>query len=142
MDPKRIIHLLSRTRDRIQKIFQTEIDKLDLGNIAPAHGSVFYALSSGPLTMQELARLIERDTSTVTALADKLEKLGYTRRVLSPEDGRSYIISLTAKGQRAAPQIIEASQKTVKRIYAGFSDTEKEALMQLLGRVYANAHSD
>src|SRR5688572_25421264 len=111
MDPKRIIHLVSRTRDRIQKIFQAEIDRLELGNIAPAHGSVFYALASGPMPMQELARVIERDTSTVTALADKLEKLGYVRRTVAPDDSRSYILSLTAKGQRATPKIIEASQK-------------------------------
>lgn len=139
MDSKRIIHLVSRTRDRIQKIFQAEIDRLDLGNIAPAHGSVFYALSSGPMTMQELARLIERDTSTVTALADKLEKLGYVRRDVAPDDSRSYIIRLTTKGMRAAPRIVAASQKVVSRLYAGFSETDRETLMQLLGRVYSNA---
>lgn len=139
MDEKRIIHLLSRTRDRIQKIFQVEIDALRLGNIAPAHGSVFYALSQGPLAMQELARLIERDNSTVTALADKLEKLGYVRRTVSEYDTRSNIIGLTEKGAKAAPKIVAASQKIVGRIYNGFSDEERATLMRLLGRVYENA---
>lgn len=138
MEQKRIIHLISRTRDRIQKIFQTEIDALKLGNIAPAHGSVFYALASGPLSMQDLARLIERDNSTVTVLADKLEKLGYVKRTVSSHDTRSNILSLTDKGAKAGPKIVAASQKVVARIYAGFSETDRDALMRLLTKVYEN----
>ncbi len=139
MDARRIIHLISRTRDRIQKIFQAEIDALELGNIAPAHGSVFYVLLSGPQTMQELARLIERDTSTVTALANKMEKLGYVRRKVSPDDRRSFLLTLTAKGRRAGPRVVEASRKIVRRILGDLTEAEKTTLMRLLGRVYANA---
>jgi DNA-binding MarR family transcriptional regulator len=138
MEQKRIIHLLSRTRDRIQKRFQREIDALKLGNIAPAHGSVFYALQAGPQSMQDLARLIERDNSTVTALADKLEKLGYIRRSVSAHDTRSNIMSLTAKGVRATPKIIAASQKIVGQIFTGFSGQEREEFYRLLFKIYEN----
>ncbi len=138
MEQKRIIHLLSRTRDRVQKHFQREIDALDLGNIAPAHGSVFYALQPGPQSMQDLARLIERDNSTVTALADKLEKLGYVKRSVSEHDTRSNILRLTDKGMNATPKIIAASQKIVGEIFTGFSGSERQELMRLLGKVYAN----
>jgi DNA-binding MarR family transcriptional regulator len=138
MDARRIIHLLSRTRDRIQKHFQREIDALELGNIAPAHGSVFYALQAGPQAMQDLARLIERDNSTVTALADKLEKLGYVKRSVSEHDTRSNILRLTDKGIKAAPRIIAASQKIVGQIFTGFSAAERDELVRLLGKVYTN----
>lgn len=141
MEQKRIIHLLSRTRDRIQKHFQREIDALKLGNIAPAHGSVFYALQTGPLPMQALAQLIERDNSTVTALADKLEKLGYVERNVSVHDTRSNILRLTEKGRKAAPRIIAASQKTVGQIFTDFSASETSELMRLLGKVYSNMGS-
>ena len=112
MDQQRIIHLLSRTRDRIQKRFQRKIDALELGNIAPAHGSVLYVLKDGPLPMQDLARLIERDNSTVTTLADKLEKQRFVKRNVAEHDTRSHIISITPKGAQAASQIIAASRAT------------------------------
>lgn len=138
MDPRRIIHLLSRTRDRINKDLQREIDALGVGRIAPAHGSVLYALRSGTLPMQELALLIERDNSTVTALVDKLEKLGYVRRQTDPEDLRSYLVSLTPQGRRVATRVVAASRRTVGRVYKGFTAREKSDLMGLLARVHSN----
>ncbi|MBN8222010.1 MAG: MarR family transcriptional regulator [Spirochaetes bacterium] len=138
MDQQRIIHLLSRTRDRIQKRFQRKIDALELGNIAPAHGSVLYVLKDGPLPMQDLARLIERDNSTVTTLADKLEKQRFVKRNVAEHDTRSHIISITPKGAQAASQIIAASRATVGEIFAGFSDSERTAFTELLQRVYKN----
>lgn len=138
MESKRIIHLLSRTRDRIQKHFQRKIDGLKLGDIAPAHGSVLYALTAGPQTMQDLARLIERDNSTITALADKLEKQGFTARSVSPHDTRSNIIALTPKGAKAAPKISAASQEIVAAMFAGFSAAEREEFTRLLFKIYEN----
>lgn len=138
MDSRRIIHLLSRTRDRIQKHFQHEIDGLKVGKIAPAHGSVLYALMDGPKAMQNLARLIERDTSTVTALADKLEKVGLAQRTVAPHDTRSYFMALTPKGKIAARKVIGASRGVVTRIFKGFSAAEREEFTRLLFRVYQN----
>ena len=135
---RRVIHLLSRTRDRIQKRFQRRIDELALGGIAPAHGSVLYVLQQGPLAMQDLARAIERENSTATVLVDKLEKIGYIRRSVSPEDTRSNVVSLTAKGSRIVPKVMAASQQTVEQIFAGFSETDRGIFMQLLQRVYDN----
>ncbi|MBL8019634.1 MAG: MarR family transcriptional regulator [Leptospirales bacterium] len=138
MDSRRIIHLLSRTRDRIQKHFQRRIDGLKVGKIAPAHGSVLYALMDGPQAMQDLARLIERDTSTVTALADKLEKIGFAERTVAPHDTRSYLLALTPKGKLAAGKVIDASRGVVTRIFAGLSAAEREEFTRLLFKVYQN----
>ena len=95
-------------------------------------------LKDGPLPMQDLARLIERDNSTVTTLADKLEKQRFVKRNVAEHDTRSHIISITPKGAQAASQIIAASRATVGEIFAGFSDSERTAFTELLQRVYKN----
>ena len=50
-------------------------------------------------TMNELARLLELDKSSVTGLVDRAERRGLVARVPSPADRRSALVRLTDDGQ-------------------------------------------
>src|ERR1700684_1229687 len=50
-------------------------------------------------TMNELARLLDLDKSSVTGLVDRAERRGLVTRVPSPADRRSVHVKLTADGR-------------------------------------------
>jgi DNA-binding MarR family transcriptional regulator len=51
-------------------------------------------------TMQQLARLLELDKSSVTGLVDRAEHRGLVRRAPSRDDRRSVHVTLTPRGRR------------------------------------------
>lgn len=63
-----------------------------------------YALASwlnvvGTATPSALAEQLGTSLTTLSAIVDRLVRKGEVRRVPNPEDGRSYLLRLTAKGK-------------------------------------------
>jgi DNA-binding MarR family transcriptional regulator len=52
--------------------------------------------------MQELARYLKLDKSSVTGLIDRAERRGLVRRTAHPQDGRAVRVAATAYGQELA----------------------------------------
>jgi DNA-binding MarR family transcriptional regulator len=52
----------------------------------------------GPLRVGELARREQISKSSVTRLVARLEATGYLERKVDPEDGRSFVVAITAHG--------------------------------------------
>ncbi|MCG6168835.1 MarR family transcriptional regulator [Leptospira sp. FAT2] len=133
------IHLLSRTRDRIQKFLTKEFEKEGIKDLVPAHGGVLYALgAAGEMTMSELASTLDRTNSTVTALLDKMEELKYVKRIQSADDERVFTAVLTAKGRSTREAVLRASQTTTQKLYKGLLPEEKETFIRLLERIHSN----
>lgn len=95
-----------KNRELIKTI--TEIDKklklrklkeLELRGIvglAPTHGDILVALfRNESLSMRDLSETIQRDKSTVTALVNKLIKLGYVEKYKGTEDSRVSFTKVT-----------------------------------------------
>jgi DNA-binding MarR family transcriptional regulator len=56
-------------------------------------------------TMQELARLLELDKSSVTGLVDRAERRDLVQRAPSLDDRRSVHVSLTPRGRQAIAEV-------------------------------------
>jgi DNA-binding MarR family transcriptional regulator len=59
----------------------------------------------GRLTAGELAELSGLTTGAVTAVVDRLERMGYARRVRDEADRRRVMVELTAKAEEAARKV-------------------------------------
>lgn len=55
---------------------------------------------SGPVTMQAFAAGLGLEKTWASRLTDRLEESGLVKRVDHPDDGRSWLLELTAKGKR------------------------------------------
>ncbi|PNV72291.1 MarR family winged helix-turn-helix transcriptional regulator [Leptospira inadai] len=134
-----VIHLLSRTRDRIQKFLGRELEKQGIQDIAPAHAGVLFVLSkNGAMRMSELATILDRTNSTATALLDKMEEFGYVIRTKLDPDERVTTADLTEKGKRSVEKVIKASKITLNKLYKGLDETEKAEFVRLLSKIHAN----
>ncbi|UCG76043.1 MAG: MarR family transcriptional regulator [Gemmatimonadota bacterium] len=64
-----------------------------------------YLESYGPAPIYELQRVLGHRPSTLTGLLDRLEGRELVLRERNPEDGRSYLVSLTLSGSRLAHRV-------------------------------------
>ncbi|TGL62852.1 MarR family winged helix-turn-helix transcriptional regulator [Leptospira sarikeiensis] len=139
MKPDYVIHLLSRTRDRIQKHLSEEFVNQGILDLVPAHGGVLFALGKeGPLTMSELAKTLDRTNSTVTALLDKMEEFGYVKRSKPFEDERITSAELTEKGKLTLEKVQKASKTTLSKLNQNLEPGEREDFMRILIKIHSN----
>ena len=133
------ISLISKIREKVNRLIEAEMSKNDLDGIVTSHGDIIYALFNKPkMTMAEIADKIVRDKSTVTALVDKLVKLGYVVKERDAQDARVIYAALTDKGYELKPIFEAISAKVLDVFYLGISESEKEELAKTLSKIYSN----
>ena len=91
----------------------------------------------GRVMMSELAQACGMALSTMTGLADRLEKKGFLRRVRSDEDRRVVYVVLTGRGRRAYRERLEADMRIVIALLDALSTREQAAVVRALGKVAA-----
>lgn len=88
-----------------------------------------------PAMPSELADLLHLDRSTVSGVLERLEHQQLIVRLSHPEDGRSVLVALSARGKlldRETPGTVEAC---VRRALASLPRTKVEAARQVLEAV-------
>ena len=139
MSTKDVISLISKIREKVNRFIVSEMSKHGVEDIVTSHGDIIYALfEKQSLTMAEIAEKIGRDKSTVTALVDKLVRLGYIKKEKSIEDTRVANVSLTLKGNELKPVFEAISKEVLEVFYLNISEKEKEELIRILNKIYNN----
>jgi MarR family transcriptional regulator, organic hydroperoxide resistance regulator len=137
--PNAIISQIAKIRERLNRLIVQELREHQIEGIVTSHGDILSALFKyTELSMQETADLIDRDKSTVTALVDKLIDAGFVEKRQDETDKRVAFIRLTEQGRGLQPTFQEISASLIARIYAGFTEQEKETLIILLTRIQKN----
>jgi DNA-binding MarR family transcriptional regulator len=62
--------------------------------------AILAAAARGPMTTSEVADVLGQAFMTTSDQLDRLEALGEVRRIPNPDDGRSKLIEVTARGHR------------------------------------------
>jgi MarR family transcriptional regulator, organic hydroperoxide resistance regulator len=139
MKTKDVISLISKIREKVNRLIITEMEQNGIEGIVTSHGDIINALYKKPrMTMAEIADKIGKDKSTVTALIDKLVKLEYVTKIRDTEDTRVVYVELTGKGNDLKP-IFEAISETLLTVfYLDVSENEKEELLRILTKIYSN----
>ena len=107
----------------INRAYKPALDKLDL---TYTQYIVMSALSeNGPLTVGQVAKYLNLESSTVTPLVKRLEKAGLVTRNRNPGDERQVFVELTDSGRAARAKanclgaiLLEASAMEIPRLIA------------------------
>lgn len=138
MEKDQIIFLMSRIQRKANRFLAREMRTHHAG-LAVSHGEILGALMvRGPITMSEIAEIIGKDKSTITALVNKLIRMGYVDRRKEGADQRFTVLLLTPKGQALKPAFFSISRKLRARAYRDIADEERETLVRLLTKLYEN----
>ena len=91
----------------------------------------------GALSPGQLSAKLFRSSSNLTTVIANLERDGLVRRTPDPDDGRAYVVNLTARGRRLIQRLIPMHVERVARAMSALSPREQEELGRLcrkLGR--------
>jgi MarR family transcriptional regulator, organic hydroperoxide resistance regulator len=131
--------LISRVKESFNAFLEKKLREHSFNKIVTSHGDIIAALAkSEELTMSEIAKEINRDRSTVTALVNKLKKLGYLKLKENEQDLRSSLVSLTDKGQELIPAFKKISVELFEKASAGISEKEWQDFRKTLEKLFNN----
>ena len=122
--PDTILLDLFRTNQVRERLIVAALDGLEL----PPEDYPFYVLVGveGPLTPTALAARTAMPLSTVLYRVGRLERRGHAERKPNPDDRRSYLLSLTADGQKllraARPRFRALAEAVEGRLDGGVAD--------------------
>jgi MarR family transcriptional regulator, lower aerobic nicotinate degradation pathway regulator len=85
--------------------------------------------------MNELARYLGLDKSSVTGLVDRAEKRGLVRRRPSSEDGRGIEVNVTAAGRKLALRVAIEVGRRIAELTDPLEVAEQEALSEMASRI-------
>ncbi|MFS8111897.1 MarR family transcriptional regulator [Rhizobium jaguaris] len=128
---RNLAHHLSREMDRTFAQFGLNGATFDVLATLRRSGAP-YALPPSDLMATMMVA-----SGTMTNRIDQLEKAGLVARSTNPEDGRSFLVSLTKKGFALIDSAVAAHVETQARLVSGLSEEEKAALNALLGKYLA-----
>jgi MarR family transcriptional regulator, lower aerobic nicotinate degradation pathway regulator len=86
-------------------------------------------------TMNELARLLGLDKSSMTGLVDRAERRGLVARVPSATDRRSVLVSLTDDGRSLVSRAAVGFEADVSAMLGLLAPRDREALSRLISRL-------
>ena len=137
---KYIVYFISRTRQKMVQFIQMQLKMHQLDELIPSHGNILTVLyeNGDMLPLNEIARRIGRDKSTVTSLVNRLVELGYVEKVAGQQDRRVTFVRLTDRGNNLRTQFMEISDQVYETAYRGFSEEEKKQFLCLLKRISRN----
>jgi DNA-binding MarR family transcriptional regulator len=125
--------LLSWNGRRTATVFARALESLGL---RPPHFGVMRLIEAEPgLTQQDLAERSLIDPSSMVAVVDELEELGYAERRTHPGDRRKHALHLTTEGKRMLKRAQTVAMETTKEILAPLSADEVNELRRLLRKL-------
>ena len=130
--------LLSRVHHLSGRLLAKKLREHDV-EINPSQGKIMFVLwSEDGISISELARKTSLGKSTLTSMLDRLEQMGYLRRVHSSQDRREILIERTEKDMSWQEAYVQVSKEMVRIYYAGFSNSEIEQFEDYLRRILRN----
>ena len=91
------------------------------------------------ISQDQLAKMLYVSKSNVTRKLERMEKSGLVTRVPLPSDRRVMQVFPTELGKSMLPRVGEVFGEWNEILTEGFTDEEKELLISMLERLYANA---
>ncbi len=134
-----ILFLISRISYKVDRFLADEFRERGIEGISPSHGEILAGLMMfGEIQMKDIPELIDKDKSTVTALVNKLIRLGLIEKKEHRTDKRASYIVLTEKGSSLQGAMADISEKLREKAYINLSDDEKSLMTELLSRINKN----
>ena len=86
-------------------------------------------------TMNELARLLDLDKSSVTGLVDRAQRRGLVARVSSTADRRAVLVRLTGHGRALASAGAARFEADISLLLERLPPADRDALARLISRL-------
>ena len=135
--------LISQVHQVSQRVWYDLLSRNGLEDLAGARGRVIFALwNEDNIPIKKLVEKTSLDKATLTGIIDRLERDGYVKRIPSPDDKRSILISRTGKDDIFKAKVPEVSNQQNSLFYKDFSNSEIEEFENYLKRILKNCKEE
>lgn len=129
----------ARLREAANAFIAEALKQKGLDDIQPCHGDLLaYVYQNPGIKITELAARTRRTKSTVSAMSDKLVRLGYLEKRPDPKDSRAVGLWALDKTQALRPVFEEISRQMNEKLSAGFTQEELERFEFFLDKARMN----
>lgn len=131
--------LVAKIHQVAGRVFTKKLKEHHISEINPAQGRILFVLwEHDGIPIRALAEKTLLEKSTMTSMLDRLEEMGYIKRVPSREDRREILIWRTEKDKAFQKLYSEVSEDMTKLFYRGLSEQEIDRLEAGLRKVLDN----
>jgi DNA-binding MarR family transcriptional regulator len=132
-----LLLLLVAANQRMTRLVERE---LSADGVDHAHYGTLSMLGAfGPLRLTEVARELGVPLTTASDVVRRLEGQGLVLRRQNPEDGRSFLFELSARGDREWRRGWGALQRINERLLAEIDEEGTRRVLTQLGEAFARA---
>ena len=109
--------------------------------LTPAQSRALRTISkaAAPIRMGELAATLGVVPRSATGLVDALQDAGLVERTVDPDNRRSVLVTLTARGRQVQQDMAQARTVAGDGLFGALNPRERRTLADLLGRLSAGA---
>lgn len=100
---------------------------------------VLEASENGRNIVSGVSKIMLVPVANMTGLTKGLEREGFILRSSDPKDERVTVLEITEKGRRAVDEIRDDKDRHIGAVLAGFTDEEKEQLLDMARRLVRSA---
>jgi DNA-binding MarR family transcriptional regulator len=101
-------------------------------------GAILVLAGGDAMTQGRLGEELYLEKSSVSRLADGLERRGWIVRTKDPEDSRSKLVSLTPTALETAEQCADIARQALEDAQQGMSEEERLVCRALLKKIIIN----
>ena len=117
-------------------LIRTISPKLEAHGLSVGYLPVFFTLTENPkLSQKRIAEIIEVEQPTMAATLARMERDGLIVRTPDPTDGRSALISLTAKAREKLSIVERAVNETNDLALSGLKPAERKQFFEMMKRI-------
>jgi DNA-binding MarR family transcriptional regulator len=117
----------------LQSLFRTSTKKL---NVTLSQITLISSIPIDGIDMSTLSHRIGVDNSTLTRLIDILIRNNFVRKDKNPNDGRSFIISLTNSGEKLLFRIEEEIDQFGSKLYNKIPIEDQDEVKEVLSSLH------
>ena len=126
-------HLLRRAYQRASGHLAARIRGIDLTPVQ--HATLIRLWEFGPLSQNQLGRLVAMPPANIHSLVRRLEARGLLRRDPSPKDKRLLTVSLTDEGRKMAASLVPLDAASTEDALKPLDQKERDALYAILKKM-------
>jgi DNA-binding MarR family transcriptional regulator len=89
-------------------------------------------------TQNDLCESTLRDRPTMSRILDGMEARGLVARQTDPDDSRSRLVTLTARGRQLRGKLLPVVREMVAELEAGIEERDLLSTRRVLQRIYSN----
>lgn len=130
---------MSRVHHKGASYIDELLKKKGVKNLSYSHIRIIIILSiHNRISMKEISELISKDKSTVTTLVNKLEKLGYVKKISCQKDRRVTYLELEEKAEKIVEIVFQVANLFHEKVESILTNEEITTLFTLMEKLIKN----